>query len=318
MADPLVIGVDLGGTKIAAGLVDGGGVVHERRERLTPTESQEALLDALEEAVAELLGADVTAVGIGVPSIIDRTTGRALGSVNIPLDDVDLGRRLTERFGLPAAIENDANAAALAEHRYGAGRGSMHMVMLTLGTGVGGGLILDGRLYRGAVGAAAELGHMTIDIDGPPCQGLCPGRGHLEALASGRATDLLARELAAARPDGDLGRAAADGREVDARLAVDLAADGPGDARELLEKVGFNLGIGIANFVTIFNPEVVVLGGGFARAGDLLFEPARRVVAERTLPPARDVVRIVPALLGAEAGLIGAGLVGFEALAAAA
>lgn len=318
MSDRRVIAVDLGGTKMLAGVVDSEGVVVRRTVRPTNVAGEEDLLAELDRAVSELANDGAEAIGVGIPSTIDQRAGRAVSSVNIPLDDVDLGRRLTERFGLPAAIENDANAAALAEHRYGAGRGSMHMVMLTLGTGVGGGLILDGRLYRGAVGAAAELGHMTIDIDGPPCQGLCPGRGHLEALASGRATDLLARELAAARPDGDLGRAAADGREVDARLVVDLAADGPGDARELLEKVGFNLGIGIANFVTIFNPEVVVLGGGFARAGDLLFEPARRVVAERTLPPARDVVRIVPALLGAEAGLIGAGLVGFEALAAAA
>lgn len=318
MSDRRVIAVDLGGTKMLAGVVDSEGVVVRRTVRPTNVAGEEDLLAALDGAVSELANEGAEAIGVGIPSTIDQRAGRAVSSVNIPLDDVDLGRRLTERFGLPAAIENDANAAALAEHRYGAGRGSMHMVMLTLGTGVGGGLILDGRLYRGAVGAAAELGHTTIDLDGPPCQGLCPGRGHLEALASGRATDLLARELAAARPDGDLGRAAADGREVDARLVVDLAADGPGDARELLEKVGFNLGIGIANFVTIFNPEVVVLGGGFARAGDLLFEPARRVVAERTLPPARDVVRIVPALLGAEAGLIGAGLVGFEALAAAA
>jgi glucokinase len=301
-----------------AGVVDSDGVVVRRTVRPTNVSGEDELLGELEGAVAELAGDGAEAIGVGIPSTIDQRAGRAVSSVNIPLADVDLGARLRERFDLPAAIENDANAAALAEHRYGAGRGSKHMVMLTLGTGIGGGLILDGRLYRGAVGAAAELGHITIDLDGPPCQGLCPGRGHLEALASGTATDALARERAAARPDGDLGRAAAAGQDVDARLAVDLAAEGPGDARELIEAVGFHLGVGIATFVTIFNPEVVVLGGGFARAGDLLFDPARRVVAERTLPPARDVVRIVPALLGAEAGLIGAGLVGFEALAAAA
>jgi glucokinase len=318
MSTRRVIAVDLGGTKMLAGVVDSDGVVVRRTVRPTNVSGEAELLDELEGALAELADDGVKAIGVGIASTIDQRVGRAVSSVNIPLDDVELAKRLSERFDLPAAIENDANAAALAEHRYGAGRGSNHMVMLTLGTGIGGGLILDGRLYRGAVGAAAELGHVTIDIDGPPCQGLCPGRGHLEALASGTATDALARETAAARPDGDLGRAAAAGREVDARLAVDLAAEGPGDARELIETVGFRLGIGIASFVSIFNPELVVLGGGFARAGDLLFDPARRVVAERTLPPARDVVRIVPALLGAEAGLIGAGLVGFEALAAAA
>jgi glucokinase len=318
MSNRRVIAVDLGGTKMLAGVVDSEGVVIRRTVRPTNVSGENELLGELEAAVAELVHDGVEAIGIGIPSTIDQRVGRAVSSVNIPLDELDLAARLRERFGLPAAIENDANAAALAEHRYGAGRGSNHMVMLTLGTGIGGGLILDGRLYRGAVGAAAELGHITIDLDGPPCRGLCPGRGHLEALASGTATDALARDLAAARPDGDLGRAAAAGHEVDARLAVDLAAEGPGDARKLLETVGFYLGVGISSFVTIFNPELVVVGGGFARAGDLLFDPARRVVAERTLRPARDVVRIVPAVLGVEAGLIGAGLVGFEALAAAA
>jgi glucokinase len=311
-----VIAVDLGGTKLLAGVVDSDGVVVRRTVRPTTVASEEELLAELEGAVGEFVDDDVGAIGVGIPSTIDQRAGRAVSSVNIPLADVDLRARLRERFGLAAAIENDANAAALAEHRYGAGRGTKHMVMLTLGTGIGGGLILDGRLYRGAVGAAAELGHVTIDVDGPPCEGLCPGFGHLEALASGTAADKLAREAAAVHPDGDLGRAAAGGREVDARLAVELAAEGPGDARDVLDKVGFYLGIGIASFVEIFNPEVVVLGGGFARAGDLLFEQARRVVAERTLAPAGDVVRIVPALLGVEAGLIGAGLVGFEALAA--
>ena len=317
MAGSRVIAVDLGGTKLLAGVLNEDGVVVKRTVRPTAVQSQEALLEELDGAIEELLEDDVSAIGVGLPSTIDQRVGRAVSSVNIPLAGIDFREHLTTRFGLPAAIENDANAAALAEHRFGAGRGSRHMVMLTLGTGVGGGLILNGELYRGAVGAAGELGHITLDLDGPPCQGTCPGIGHLEALASGTATDHLAQELATERPDGDLGRAAAEGRTVDARLAVDLAAEGPGDARELLERVGFILGTGIASFVNVFNPELVVIGGGFARAGDLLFEPARKVVAERALLPARELVRIVPALLGPEAGLIGAGLVGFEALGAA-
>jgi glucokinase len=317
MAGPRVIAVDLGGTKLLAGVLSDDGVVVKRTVRPTVVESQEALLAELDAAIGELREEDVGAIGVGLPSTIDQRVGRAVSSVNIPLAGIDFREHLTTRFGLPAAIENDANAAALAEHRFGAGRGSQHMVMLTLGTGVGGGLILNGELYRGAVGAAGELGHITLDLDGPPCQGTCPGLGHLEALASGTATDHLAQKIAADQPDGDLGRAAAAGRTVDAHLAVDLAAGGPGDARDLLERVGFVLGTGIASLVNVFNPELVVVGGGFARAGDLLLEPARRVVAERALLPARELVRIVPALLGAEAGLIGAGLVGFEALAAA-
>jgi glucokinase len=309
-----VIGVDLGGTKLLAGVVDPEGVVVRRTVRPTDVSSEASVLDQIEDAIGELAGDSLAALGVGVPSTIDQRAGRAVSSVNIPLSDVHLRDSLSRRFGVPTMIENDANAAALAEHRYGAGRGSRHMVMLTLGTGVGGGLVLDGSLYRGALGAAAELGHITLDADGPPCQGICPGHGHLEALASGTAADALVERIARERPEGDLGRAAAEGRRLDAKLAEELAQAGPGDAREALDRIGSWLGLGIASLVNIFNPEVVVLGGGFARAGDLLFEPARRIVAERALRPARDVVRLVPAQLGVEAGLIGAGLVGYEAL----
>jgi glucokinase len=314
MASPRVIALDLGGTKLLSGVVDDEGVVQKRVVSATDTTSEDAVLNQVEEAVESLRDDEIGAIGVGIPSTIDQRRGEAVDSVNIPLTDVPFRDRLQDRFGMPAAIENDANAAALAEHRYGAGRGSRHMVMLTLGTGVGGGLILDGELYRGAIGAAGELGHITLDLNGPPCQGRCPGRGHLEAMASGTAADGYAREAAERNPEGDLGRAAAEGKTVDARLAVELAAKGPGDARDVLDHVGLHLGVGIASFVNIFNPELVVVGGGFSRAGNLLLEPARKVVRERALSPARDEVRIVPALLGVEAGLIGAGLVGFEAL----
>ena len=298
MADPLVIGVDLGGTKIAAGLVDSDGVVHERRERLTPTESQEALLDALEEAVAELLGADVTAVGIGVPSIIDRTTGRALGSVNIPLDDVDLDDRLQARFGLPVAIENDANAAAFAEWRFGAGQRASSMVMLTLGTGVGGGVVFGGQLLRGL----AEFGHIVIEHDGRPCQGTCTGRGHLEAYVSGTAATAAAR--------------AAFGPAADAYRLVRLANEGDAQAIGILREIGERLGSGIGTLVNVFDPELVVVGGGFAAAGDLILEPARAVLRREAVGPAKERVQVVRAKLGTAAGIVGAALVGLEAAAA--
>jgi glucokinase len=317
MGSQHVIAVDLGGTKLRAGLFDREGAALRVSEWPTARSGAAALVAQIEEAIAAAGGDGFAALGVGIPSTIDQRAGRAVSSVNVPLADVDLRDRLESHFGVPVAIENDANAAALAEHRLGAGRGTRHMVLLTLGTGIGGGLVLEGRLYRGAVGAAAELGHVTIDVEGPQCQGLCPGRGHLEVLASGTAADTLAARTAAERPDGDLGRAAAAGRTVDARLAVELAAEGSGDARDVLEHVGFHLGVGIAGYVNVFNPEVVVIAGGFAAAGDLLLEPARRVVAECALPPARDLVRIVPALLGVEAGLVGAALVALESLDAA-
>jgi glucokinase len=309
-----VIAVDLGGTKLAVGLVARDGTVARHVVEPTDLASEEALLAQLERVVGQVAGDGVAALGVGVPSTIDQRLGRAVASVNIPLAGVALRDLLERRFEVPVLLENDANAAAVAEHRLGAARGARHAVMLTLGTGVGGGLILDDRLYRGSVGAAGELGHITIDLDGPQCQGACPGRGHLEVMASGHAADRLADRAASERPDGDLGRAAAAGREIDPRLLVELASAGPGDARDVLEHIGFHLGVGIADLVNVFNPEIVVVGGGFAEAGELLLGPARKVVAERSLVPSRDVVKIVPAELGPEAGLVGAALVAFDAL----
>ena len=314
VGDHHVIALDLGGTKLAAGVVDREGVVVRRTQHATETSSQDALLAQIERAIYELLDREVGALGIGVPSLIDQHAGRAGSSVNVPLAGVALRARLERRFGMPVALENDANAAALAEHRFGAGRGTEHMLMLTLGTGVGGGIILNGELYRGALGTAGELGHMTIDLHGGPCQGLCPGIGHLESFASGTAAERLGRQAAERDPDGALGRALAEGRELDAPLLVELANGGSADALEVMGIVGYALGTGIASYVNVFNPELVVVGGGFARAGDLVLEPARRVVAERALPTAREYARIAPAVLGPEAGLVGSALVGFDAM----
>ena len=278
MAEQRVIGVDLGGTKILAGIVDRAGAVGRRRETPTPTSSQAELLGALEAAVAELLEDGVGAIGFGIPSTIDQRSGRAVSSVNIPLADLDLRTWMRERFGLPVGIDNDANAATLAEWAHGAGRGTQHMVMLTLGTGVGGGLILDG----------------------PPCQGSCTGRGHLESLASGRAATIAAREVF--------------GPAVDAHRLVRLAQEGDAAAVELLATFGHRLGVAIGSLVNIFNPELVVIGGGFAAAGDFLLGPAREAIQREALHPARDLVRVARAELGTAAGLVGAGLVAFEAL----
>ncbi len=297
------IGVDVGGTKLAAGLVGKAGDLRARSERPTPVSSQEALLAALDEVVEELLAqGPVAAIGLGIPSTIDQRTGQVVASVHIPLGGLDLRTRVRERFGIPVAVDNDGNAAALAEWAIGAGRGSQHMIMITLGTGIGGGLILGGRPYRGAVGAGAELGHMVIQVDGPPCEGSCRGRGHFEALASGRAANARAHELGLA----------------DAHALVEAAAAGDKPARDALTQLGRMLGAGLGGLVNIFNPELIVIGGGFGAAGDLLFDPAREALAREALAPGRDVVRIVPAALGPRAGLVGAGLIAFEMLEGAA
>ncbi len=296
-----MIGVDVGGTKILAGLVSRDGTVLAHREYATPVASEEALLDGLEAAVRDV-DDGAAAVGFGIPSQIDQRDGIALGSVNVPLRRVPFRQKMTDRLGLPVGIDNDANAAAIAEWTAGAGQGTTDMVMLTLGTGVGGGLILGGKPYRGWFGAGAEIGHMVVVHDGVPCR--CGGHGHLESYVSGKAADELALE--------NFGPAA------DAHRLVRLADEGDPQAIELLQGIGEKLGSGIASLVNIFNPELVVIGGGFAAAGDHLFRPAEAVADREVLVSIRDSYRIVRAQLGTLAGLIGAAMVGFEALDASA
>lgn len=291
-----VIGVDVGGTKILAGIVKPDGSVENRRERATELDSQDRLIDEIGAAAEELLDDSIAAVGFGLPSRIDQQTGRVDGSVNVPLQNAPLRELLAKRLGRPVALENDGNAAALAEHRVGAGRGARTMVMLTLGTGVGGGVVIDEKLLRDG----GELGHTVLVYDGIPCQGACTGRGHLEAYVSGTAAAKLAQE--------------AFGPAVDAHRLVRLAAEGDSAAVEILDGVGRKLGAAIGSFVNIFRPQLVVIGGGFASAGDFLLEPARETMRREALPPARDSVEIVRAELGTAAGLIGAALVAYDEL----
>jgi glucokinase len=294
-----VIALDVGGTKIAAGIVGRDGSVLARTEWPTPTDSEDAVVTALVDAVAEfVVQDDVAAIGLGVPATVDQRTGSAVAAVNIPLTDVPLRSLMSDRFGLPCGVDNDANAAAIAEWQVGAGKGTRFMVMLTLGTGVGGGVILDGRPFRGSSGAAAELGHMVIEHDGRACQGTCTGRGHIEAYATG---------LAAAADYG------AGTRELVAR-----AAEGAERALEVLDAIGRRLGSALGTLVNVFDPQLIVIGGGFGEAADeFLLAPAREVMRREALPPGRERVRVVPAALGPAAGIVGAGFVAFEALDAA-
>jgi glucokinase len=257
----------------------------------------------------------ISAVGFGIPSLIDRERGSAANTVHLPLHDIPFRDLMSERLGLPVALDNDANAALVAERRFGAARGADHAVLLTLGTGIGSAIVADGKLLRGASGAAGEIGHMVIEQDGPRCTGGCPNRGCLETLASGTA---LAREaLLSARkhPDSELGRALAAGREISGALVVELAHDGDEPSREVVALIGSRLGVGIANVVNIFNPEVVVIGGGVIAAGELMLESARAVVAERALSPSKDVVQIVATRFGAEAGMLGAAVLALDLVA---
>jgi len=280
-----------------AGVVARDGSVGRTIERPTSTAGQAALLEELDGLVADLLPEGSSAIGVGVPMNLDRRTGIGFGAVNLPLRSLDLAAHLQARFSIPVGVENDGNAIALAEWRVGAGQGANDLVALALGTGVGGGVIVDGRLYRGW----AELGHVVVAADGPPCQGSCHGHGHLEAVASGEAAERAAVELW--------------GGGADAHRLVREAQDGHKAARSALSQIGHYLGAAIGSFANIFGPEVVVVGGGFGTAAwDFLSGPAEEAARREALHPADNELRIVQAALGDDAGLVGAGLVGFEAL----
>jgi glucokinase len=294
------IGIDVGGTKILAGVLERDGSVVRTERRPTPVESTEAFLHGVAEVVDMLRDDSVAAVGIGIPSTVDQRTGTSVFATHIPLEGVPLRDRGQEYLGLPFAVDNDANTATVAEWRVGAGRGTSHMVLLTLGTGLGGGLILGGRLYRGSTGAAAELGHMVLEFDGPECRGYCTGRGHFEQFVSGSAANDIARELL--------------GTEAGSRELVAAARRGDRAAVRALAEIGRRLGAGIGSLVNIFDPELVVVGGGFGEALDLLLPSALETMRRDALPPGRDSVRVVPAELGEEAGMVGAGLIAFETL----
>jgi glucokinase len=308
MSGRRVIGVDAGGTKLLVGAVGDDMRVHRLVRRLWRGGDREEVVEVMAAAVQEAREAapDAEAVGLGIPSLIDFRRGTSLTSVHLPLDGVPLREVMAERLGLPVCVDNDANAAVVAEHRHGAARGARDVVLLTLGTGIGGGLLLGGRVYRGSFGAGGELGHIVVDIDGPECFGGCPGRGCLEALVSGSA---LARDGLVAARSGQasrLERVLADGGEITAAAVAEAALAGDAVAREVVERAGRSLGAGITGLVNAFNPEVVVVGGGVMASGELLLRPAREVVAARALRPSRDGVRIVPAALGEEAGMLGA------------
>jgi len=315
-----VIGVDLGGTKLLAGAVDPALNVHHRATRSAHAADHGEVLDTVVSAVAEVRDAvegasgSVAAVGIGIPALIDTERGIAVMSTHLPLAGVPFRDLVAERIGLPVFVDNDANAAMLAEWRLGAARGFGDAALLTIGTGIGGGLVVGGALQRGSQGAGAELGHMVVQADGPPCHGNCPNHGCLEALCSGTALAREARRLAAELPRSELGRALAAGREISGPLVTDLAHDGDAAAIEALAVIGRWLGVGVVTIVNMLNPDVVVIGGGVIAAGELLLAPARAVVAERAMSPSKEHVRIVPARFGAESGMLGAATLAFEGL----
>ena len=312
-----VIGVDLGGTKLLAGVIDEQLEVHDRVHRVVAGLSEEAVTEAIVESAAELIkrNPDVEAVGFGIPCLIDQRDGHAVMCVNLPLADVPFRDVMSERLGIPVFIDNDGNVTTLVETRFGAARGARDVVGLTIGTGIGGGLVLDGkRLPR-------------------PRRAAAPSSATWSSTTTARAARATARTTAAWRPSPPAmrsaardwrrpsrsptpssGRAAATGEVITGELVTQLALGGDEVSRMVLGQIGRMLGVGLANFVNIFNPEVIVVGGGAMAAGDLLLEPAREEMKARALPPNRDQVKVVAARFGDEAGMLGAGVLALDEL----
>ena len=282
-------------------------VLWESREASTG-QAEDELLDLLVREIEEARAArpGVAAVGLGIPATIDRERGVAVTAVNLPIHDLPIRDLVSERTGLPVFVDNDANVAALAEHLYGAARGARNAVMITVGTGIGGGLIIGGEVYRGSTGAGAELGHIVIDARRPALPGQLPGA----RLRRGARLGHGARAARDARPPSAsptraLAQMAAEGREIDGKAVTEAALAGDATAVGVIELIGSRLGVALASFANIFEPDVIVIGGGVIAAGDLLLEPARRELRGRALPPMNETP-VVAAELGPDAGMIGA------------
>jgi glucokinase len=301
------VGVDLGATKMAVGVLNAEREVLYRSKAPSQGLHRDELIRTLTAELHRALDArpDAAAIGLGVPATIDWARGVTVSAVNLDLPDVPLRDLVSQRFDRPAFLDNDANVAALAEHRYGAARGATNAVLLTIGTGIGGGLILDGKPFRGSTGAGAELGHVVIDENGPPCQGNCPNHGCVEIFASGHALARDGAAVAEREPDSALGRLAAGGHEIDGTSVTTAALAGDQGAIGAVARIGRHLGVALASLANIFDPDVIVIGGGVSVAGELLVGPAREELRSRALPPMNEAdVRI--AELGPDAGMIGA------------
>ncbi len=313
----LYIGIDLGGTKISTALMDAQGTILARAGCETGVaEGQASVIERMvqtarqvahEAGQADMRG--IAAIGVGAPGPLDTKRGILTAPPNLPgWRNVPLAEIIEGQLGVPAYLENDANAAALAEFHYGAGVGCSNLIYVTVSTGIGGGLIMNGQLYGGTDGAAGEVGHVIILPDGPLCG--CGNRGHLEALASGTAIARDARELMAKGVPTLISELAGGDPQAVTALTVEIAAkQGDLEAQRIIDRAMEYLGMGMANLANILNPDMIVLGGGVTKMGEMLFAPVRRAVARYAFPVIAKTVRIVPAKLGKDVGVVGAATV---------
>ena len=311
MDQDIVIGIDLGGTNVRSAVVDPQGQVsHNAKIRVAGSGSAEDVIDRIAECVHITMdgcGRDaVWGIGVGTPGLIIYETGTIVYAPNVPgWVDFPLQSRLEERLGLPVTIENDANAAAIGEHWVGGGAGVRNMICITLGTGVGGAIILDNRIWRGTNGAGGEIGHMTVVENGALCG--CGAPGCIEAYASAPA---IARQAREALQAGETSRltdlCGGDPGAITSAMVAQAAMEGDRVAHDVMSRAGTLLGVVIASLTNLLNPELFVIGGGVVNAGDLLFEPIWEEVRKRAYKYSAGILDIVPATLGDDAGLIGA------------
>lgn len=309
----MTIGIDLGGTKILTALIDSRGkiVLSDQRATLAsegPDIIIEAMLDSIRNALkqADASPAEIGTIGIAAAGLADSRTGVLYTSPNLPgWHHVPLRDRIQQSLGIKTFLINDAKAAALGEYRFGAGRGTDYLIYVTLGTGIGGGIVINGKIYGGATGLAGEIGHMTIDDNGPKCY--CGNTGCWEVLASGTAMAREAKRLITSGADTSiLDLTGGDIEKVTAEIINTAALNGDRPATELIAWTSHNIGVGLANLINIFNPRLIVIGGGLSKMGDMLLKPAYEVAGQRAFKEAYDAVRFAPAGLGGSSGVLGA------------
>jgi glucokinase len=311
MAGRAAIGLDVGGTKVTGLLVDEDGKVLARGSSETPATDAEAIMATIFLVAGELRGSgQPVAIGVGAAGMVDFAAGTMRWAPNLAWSELPIRDLVSEQIHLPCIVDNDANAAAWGEYKFGAAGGYRHVLMVTVGTGIGGGIVADGALYRGAHGFAAEIGHVIVEPGGPECG--CGNRGCWEQVASGNALDRLGQLAVETRPESLIARLAA-GHEVTGRDVAEAAKQGDSLATSTFAQVGQRLGEGIAGLVNILDPEAVVVGGGVAEVGDVLMAPARSAfMASIEAPDHRPGVPLLQAALGNDAGAIGAAALALE------
>jgi len=317
--EPLTLGIDIGGTKILTAVVrENGEVLSRHRSATQAAKGPETVVRAVFRSIGRTLSqssldiSGIDAVGVGIAGLSDPESGILFTSPHLPgFRDFPLKDTIEKELGKATFIINDANAAALSEFQLGAGRGTHHLIYITVSTGIGGGIIVDGQVYSGASGVAGEIGHMTIDSNGPPCS--CGNNGCWETLASGTALTRQARHrIKQGTVTSILNYADNDIEKVTPEVINAAARNGDNLAQELIAETGYYLGVGLANLVNLFNPEIIIIGGGLSNIGDRLLKPAFKVAGERAFKEAYQAVRLVPAALGQNSGVLGAALFAFK------